>query len=80
MIPENPAAHLKYCKRKKPIRPTRLEKISRRSLEDIRNQPFNARANESADFVEFIGLVGLGHLPRRSPDPGGIGSRIPNES
>ena len=28
-------------------------------MRDIRDQPFNADAQDSADFVEFIGLAGL---------------------
>ena len=60
MIPENPAAHLKYLQREKPIRQTPTWDDFQAMVADIRNQPFNADAKDSADFVEFIGLAGLG--------------------
>lgn len=60
LIAEHPCEHLKYAKREKPIRltPTYGEFLG--IVEDIRNQPFNADAKDSADFVEFIGKAGLG--------------------
>ncbi len=60
IISENPSAHLKYLKREKPIRLTPSWEEFQAIVQDIRSQPFNADAEESADFVEFIGLAGLG--------------------
>jgi integrase len=60
IIAENPAGHLKYLKRERPIRQTPSFEEFHAIVRDIRNQPFNADAQDSADFVEFIGLAGLG--------------------
>lgn len=60
IIPENPAAHLKYLKRERPIRQTPTWEEFNAIVADIRNQRFNADAEDSGDFVEFIGLAGLG--------------------
>jgi integrase len=52
---------LKYAKRAKPIRRTPTFEQFQAIVESIRSQKFNGHdANESADFVEFIGLAGLG--------------------
>ena len=60
IIGDNPAEHLKYFKREKPIRPTPTWEEFQAIVEEIRKQPFNAAAEDSANFVEFIGLSGLG--------------------
>ncbi len=60
IIAENPAGHLKYLKRERPIRQTPTWEEFQAIVADIRNQPFNADAKDSGDFVEFIGLAGLG--------------------
>jgi len=60
IIVDSPAEHLKYFKRGKPIRPTPTWEEFQAIVEDIREQPFNADAEDSANFVEFIGLSGLG--------------------
>jgi integrase len=60
IIAETPAGHLSYLKREKPIRATPSWAEFRAIVADIRAQPFNADANDSADFVEFMGLAGLG--------------------
>ncbi len=57
---ENPAAGLKYRKRKKPIRLTPTFEQFKAIVADIRAQPFNREAGESGDFVEFLALAGLG--------------------
>src|SRR5262245_12819173 len=57
---ENPAAALKYRKRKKPIRPTPIWAQFQQIVADIRSQPFNADAQDSGDFVEFLGVAGVG--------------------
>ena len=55
-IAENPAAHLKYRKRERPIRlaPTWEEFLA--IVKDIRTQRFNADAEDSADFIGCSGL------------------------
>jgi integrase len=60
IIAVSPAAHLRYAKREKPIRPTPTYDEFRAIIADVRAQPFNADAQDSADFLEFLGLAGLG--------------------
>ncbi|HEU5247170.1 MAG TPA: tyrosine-type recombinase/integrase [Candidatus Udaeobacter sp.] len=60
VIMENPAGALKYRRRKKPIRLTPSFEQFNRMVADIRAQTYNADAEESGDFVEFLGLAGLG--------------------
>jgi integrase len=60
IIADNPIGHLTYLKREQPIRQTPSWEEFRAIVDDIREQPFNADAQDSADFVEFIGLAGLG--------------------
>ena len=59
-ICHSPAGHLRYVKREKPIRKTPSVEEFKAIVANIRSQQFNADAEESADFVEFIGLAGLG--------------------
>lgn len=57
----SPAAHLRRSKLPKPIRATPTFEEFRTIVESIRSQKFNGHdAEESADFVEFLGLAGLG--------------------
>jgi integrase len=60
VISRSPAAHLRSTKRETPIRKTPSFEEFKAIVSDIRSQPFNADAAESADFVEFLGLAGLG--------------------
>jgi integrase len=60
IIGDSPAEQLKYFKREKPIRPTPTWEQFQAIVEDIRKQPFNADAEDSANFAEFLGLSGLG--------------------
>ena len=60
IISEPPAAHLKYIKREKPIRLTPTWEQFNAIVADVRAQVFNADAKDSADFLEFLGLAGLG--------------------
>jgi integrase len=60
VIPYSPAAHFKAMKLEKPIRKTPTFDEFKAIIEDIRAQRFSADAQDSADFVEFIGLAGLG--------------------
>ena len=60
IIIESPAAGLTYRKRKRPIRPTPTFEQFKQIVADIRAQKFNREAQQSGDFVEFMGLAGLG--------------------
>jgi integrase len=66
VIPVSPAHHLKYSKREKPIRLTPTFEQFKAIIADVRAQQFNADAQDSADFLEFMGLVGLGQAEARS--------------
>jgi Site-specific recombinase XerD len=60
LITASPAAHLRSAKREKPIRLTPTFEQFKAIIADVRAQPFNADAQDSADFLEFLGLAGLG--------------------
>jgi integrase len=60
IIIESPASGLKYHKRKNPIRFTPTFEQFKAIVADVRAQPFNREAEDSGDFVEFLGLAGLG--------------------
>src|SRR5262245_51375308 len=61
MIALSPAATLKKVKAEKPIRKTPTWEQFNAIVASIRSQEFNGHdADESADFLEFIGLAGLG--------------------
>ena len=61
MIAYSPASNLKAVKLDKPIRKTPTFERFKEIVDSIRTQQFNGHdADESADFVEFIGLAGLG--------------------
>jgi integrase len=66
LISHSPAAHLKYVKREKPIRLTPTWKQFKAITANVRAQIFNADAQDSADFLEFLGLAGLGQAEARS--------------
>jgi integrase len=61
IIATSPAAHLRYAKGQKRIRATPSFEEFKAIIESIRSQRYNGHdAQESADFVEFLGLAGLG--------------------
>jgi integrase len=61
VIYESPAAGLSHRKRRRPIRLTPTWEQFNAIVNDIRSQEFNGHgAEESADFIEFCGLAGLG--------------------
>lgn len=60
IILESPADGLTYRKRKQPIRLTPTHEQFKAIVADVRAQPFNADANDSADLIEAMGLLGLG--------------------
>jgi integrase len=65
-IAKSPCAHLKFRKREKPIRPTPTFEQFKAIIADVRAQQFNADAEDSADFLEFLGLAGLGQAEASS--------------
>jgi len=66
IIAESPAADLKYRIRPKPIRLTPTFEQFRQIVADIRAQKFNREAEQSGDFIEFLGLAGLGQAEATS--------------
>jgi integrase len=60
VITASPAAHLRSAKREKPIRLTPTYEQFKAIIANVRSQVFNADARDSADFLEFLGLAGLG--------------------
>src|SRR5262245_53098759 len=60
IILESPAKSLTYRKRKQPIRLTPTYEQFQAIVANIRAQQFNREAEQSGDFVEFLGLAGLG--------------------
>jgi integrase len=60
IISASPACHLRYAKREKPIRLTPTFEQFKAIIADVRAQVFNGDAPDSADFLEFLGLAGLG--------------------
>lgn len=60
IIAESAAGGLKYRKRSRPIRLTPTFEQFKAIIADIRGQRFNREAEQSGDFIEFIGLAGLG--------------------
>jgi integrase len=66
IIPVSPALHLRSAKREKPIRLTPSFEQFKAIIADVRAQVFNADAQDSADFLEFLGLAGLGQAEASS--------------
>jgi integrase len=66
IITASPAAHLRSVKREKPIRLTPTFDQFKAIIADVRAQRFNADAQDSADFLEFLGLAGLGQAEASS--------------
>jgi integrase len=64
--PAQRCAHLKFRKRERPIRLTPTYEQFKAIIADVRAQPFNADAQDSADFLEFLGLAGLGQAEASS--------------
>jgi integrase len=60
VIMENPAADIAWRKRKQPIRLTPTFEQFQQIVTDVRGQVFNREAEDSGDFIEFMGLAGLG--------------------
>src|SRR5260370_6664417 len=58
-IARSPCAHLKFRKREKPIRLTPTSEQFKAIIAAVGTQPFNADAQDSADFLDFLVLAGL---------------------
>jgi integrase len=72
IITASPAAHLRSAKREKPIRLTPTFEQFKAIVADVRSQVFNADAQDSADFLEFLGLAGLGQAEAGSLTPADV--------
>ncbi len=72
IITASPAAHLHSAKREKPIRLTPTFEQFKAIIADVCAQVFNADAQHSADFLEFIGLAGLGQAEASSLTPADV--------
>ena len=72
IIPVSPAAHLHSAKREKPIRLTPTFEQFKAIVADARAQRFNADAQDSADFLESLGLAGLGQAEAGSLTPADV--------
>jgi integrase len=72
IISDSPAAHLHSVKREKPIRLTPSFEEFKAIIADVRAQRFNADAQDSADFLEFLGLAGLGQAEASSLTRGDV--------
>ena len=66
LVPSSPIEYLKAKRPAKPIRQTPTVEEFRAILVDIRAKVFNPDAKDSGDFVEFIGLAGLGQAEASS--------------
>jgi integrase len=72
MIANSPADGEKQRKPRKPIRDTPSPQEFRQIIESVRSQPHSDTAKESADFLEFLGLAGLGQAEAESLSWGDI--------
>jgi integrase len=72
IISASPAAHLRSAKREKPIRLTPTFEQFKAIIADVRAQVFNADAQDSAAFLEFLGLAGLGQAEAGSLTPADV--------
>ncbi len=66
IVAVSPVVNLKTKPRQKPIRRTPTLADFHAIVANIRAQTFNADAEDSGDFVEFIGLAGLGQAEASS--------------
>jgi len=65
LISESPVSGTKARRRAKPIRRTPTWEQFRDIIADVREQVFNADAQDSGDFLEFLGLAGVGQAEAR---------------
>jgi integrase len=60
IIASNPIGHLKYRRRQTPVRLTPTYEQFRAIIADVRAQPLGGHTQDSGDFLEVMGLLGLG--------------------
>jgi len=60
MLTESPVAGIKSLRRPKPVRSTPSFEEFQKIIADVRDQIYNADVKDSGDFLEFMGLAGLG--------------------
>ena len=65
-IARSPAAEVKQVTRDKPIRRTPTFEEFLAIFADVRAQVYNPDSSDSADFIEFLGLAGLGQAEASS--------------
>lgn len=61
LLARSPMEGVKDLKRDKPVRRTPTMAEFRKIVTDLRSQIYNAKSKDTADFVEFLGLAGLGN-------------------
>ncbi|MGJ8643345.1 MAG: tyrosine-type recombinase/integrase [Luteolibacter sp.] len=61
LLYENPTKNIKAQKRSRPIRDTPSKVQFEAILKSIRSEKLNAKREDSADLVEFMGLAGVGN-------------------
>lgn len=66
LLSRSPAAQIKQVRRDKPIRRTPSFEEFQSIIADVRAQVYNADSVDSADFLEFLGLAGLGQAEASS--------------
>ena len=66
LIGKSPAASVKQVRRDKPVRKTPSVDEFHAIVADVRAQVYNADCEDSADFLEFLGLAGLGQAEASS--------------
>jgi integrase len=66
LLSRSPAADVKQVPRDKPIRRTPTVEEFQAIVADVRAQVYNADCADSADFIEFLGLAGLGQAEASS--------------
>lgn len=66
LISHSPAAAVKQVRRDKPVRRTPSVEEFNAIVADVRAQVYNADSKDSANFIEFLGLAGLGQAEASS--------------
>ena len=73
VIADSPAKNLKWRNPPKNVlRPTPTFEEFRKIVADVKSKRFNPDADDSADFIEFLGLAGLGQAEARSITRGDV--------
>jgi integrase len=72
LVSESPIVGLKERPREKPIRRTPTWEQFKAIIANVREQVFSADAQDSGDFLEFLGLAGLGQAEARALKRGDV--------